>query len=174
MRYNYSLRFFLPFYFLYLYFIFEFLVNIFRLLFNSNNFKILFLFILILFLFNIPKLFTSDGLYSGFSSSKGRMTEYINLFVSKETPLGSKVYISQNKGELYYFGEKGIDLDHDFFYLSEIDSIFKFKLVKDIALADYLLYNEKNISNKSKFDLFVKDNTSYGLNLVLYKLKKTE
>ncbi len=131
---HHDYRYFLPFYFVYLYFAYEFIIILIREDFFGKWLNlILVLVFLILAVTGFTRLLNPNRprLYAGTSSPK------LAYNFAEFVPPGAKVYVPDGD-EYFHISARSLDLSpKDYTYLAKADPRFRYKIVSDISKADY-------------------------------------
>ncbi len=145
-------RHFLAFYFVYIYFIYGFLTDIFnKLLPRINANVVIFSLASVLFLTGFVRLADPEKrvAYSGQYNYKYCTTDDF----SRHLPLRSKVYLAEDADDYGCFYASFIDYE-DYSYLAAVDRRFGYRFVRDMADADFVLCKDcSNLELKNAIPL---------------------
>jgi hypothetical protein len=131
---SHDFRFFLPFYFVYLYFAYEILISLLNKIVTARHTnKILFLLILILFFISFTKLMNpkKETVYS--------VPCVCVDYFSSHLPTRAKIYIANMPDYYDFYSSCFLDGKKDYSYLATIDPRFKYKIVDCVENADYII-----------------------------------
>lgn len=153
-------RYFLPFYFIYLYFAYEFIIlTVGKISPKGSINKFLVLISLIIFLTSFVRLTDPETrlVYAG--------RHYCEDFFSRYLARRSKLYIDDDS--YFYFYASQLDSDkRDYSYLSGVDPRFKYKIVKDVKNADYVIgKNPLKVDRKEYYELITTAGNYYLLKI---------